>query len=620
LQAVADETPFRLATPERSARLRGERVRLMAARRNPDGSLALVTSDGLTLPWIGGEDRLRELGHEFEAPGLDPNATAGFSLAPPLAPGETAASRANNPNRSASDAVAQIPGLSQALGQAPPQTSAADRNAEAELAKDPFKEAKLRERVPEVLAKAEKEKAEKLRGGAEKKSFEVPAAPQAGTGGGGGSGRAQRIPGGDTRTSFSIQKGADPASLAGVGEAIEKSTASNREALEAQADAKEEMAAHETSLLEQQTREQEQRVQALRGRIAAARTTIDDKEAELANERQKLAVAEQDPHHFWAGKSTGAKILAVIGAIAGGFTSGLKGGPNQFIEHLKGVMAEDMALHREKLAARQKNNNVRAGELDRLREKMDPDLAEKELEARQLALVGAKMRRFALNTANPATRAAMIAEADKFEADAKTRWAGLSQELGDRIVEQYQNIPDQFVGGGGPAAKESDVHQYAADLEKAGLGDAEGRLGELNDLIQAIPEGGEIPTFDTRNILSRATRNVLDKVGGQGTGAAALDSPAERQAAAKLNAWQAAARNQISGASLTEGEKADFARSVDGVTTREGAQAIQEALQRKILRRKAAIRAGIKPEAVQTYEERKKGYDLPGRPGSLRSE
>lgn len=589
------------------------------AHRTADGGIELETSDGIRLPWQLGEKRLADMGIELPPlAGIDKKATADnpFSFAsgykptapggsaPPIAGLDDVLRRGTGQKTDVASSPIRLPQGSTLPTESQESVDASDRAAK------------------KTIDKAREERggeAKKLRGGGELKSLQLESEPQQRGGGGGGS-RGQFIPGGDQRVAYSIQKGADPRDLGELKESIDDSVSADTQLANVQTDQRLDMERFKSAQLDDEIKYQEEKLVEGRARIQQIRNVQAERQAEIDAEREKVAALEQDPHNYWASKSTGTKVLSFIAAVVAGAASGYNGRPNEVLARLDRLIAEDMAEHKGRIAARKSGAKLKQDELDKLMEREDPDIAEREVEARKYARTAAMLEKFGLDTGNPAVIAQNRALAAQIRQAAAEKWTAIDADRGDRITEQWQYRPGQYAGGGAPAAKESDVHQYAADLEKAGLGDAEGRLGELNDLIQAIPEGGEIPTFDTRNILSRGTRNVLDKIGGQGTGAKALDSPAERQAAAKLNAWQAAARNEISGASLTEGEKADFARSVDGVTTREGAQAIQEALQRKIHRRKAGIRAGIKPEAVEVYEGRKQYYDLPRRPSSTRAE
>lgn len=464
--------------------------------RGPDGSLRLQTSDGLNLPWALGEDSLANLGYEIPA------------LPPP--PGRTAlvgdsdqseGGRGNVPG-TRTDVPREVPGAGGAGGAPGTQDQGGGVGAPAAP--------EMRRAEPEATerAPAPEQGANLSRFGAEKKS--VSGVP-------GGQGAAEgppaprftRIKGGDQRAGFNVQRGVDPETLEGVGESLGRATRSEITARDYEADRDAAIRNYQANQLESQIQDQRQKVDAGRARIQGIRQEQSDRQAEIDNERQKIASLEQDPHNYWAGQSTGAKIIAAIGALASGALQGLKGGPNQFMEHMKGVIADDLAAHRARINARKEGANLKQIEADKLYERMDPDLAERELEARELAISAAMVRQFAMKTGDPAIIARMQADADKLEADAKLRWAGISQEMGDRVVENWRYIPDQVIQTGGaraPKKPENLVrlpggqYMFARDSTQARTAQqkivANSRLAELSQRADALTNsvGQRVPT------------------------------------------------------------------------------------------------------------------------------
>lgn len=566
----------------------------MPVVRRPDGMLAFQTSDGLTVPM--GERPLRELG--LELPGLDPAATAM----------NNEGGSGNVPDQR-SDVPAEVPGAGGTGNRTQNQGGGVGAaNAPEMTPREPPTEPEL----------AKPKEGKSLRGGGTVEEIDVPE----------GTERAparqslQRIPGGDVRTGYSRQVGANPEDIDELRGAIGKAGESERRSVEADAEFEHGMRQKEAQLLGEEIAAQRQSLDATKWKRAQAEEHIRNEQEEINAERAKVESLEQAPHSYWAGQNTFAKIAAFIGAGLGGALQGLKGGDNQFLTRLDRIIADDKAERAAKLQARRRGFTVRQDRLDKFAEKYGPEVADREIEARQRLLVASMMRKHAADTGSQALMMKMGAQADAIEAKAREAMARVDVELGDKIVEQIQNIPDRYVGGG-PVAKEGDVHQYGRDLEAAGLGESEGEIGEIRDLIGALPgeDDEELPTIETRNIVSRGIRSAADTVAGRGAGSTVMmDSPEERKAVASVERIKGRIRHKLSGAAVSPQEQAKLEDQLDRINTRGGLTNFVSELERKTERRKAGVRAGIRPEAVQTYEERKRAYDLPSRPKGLQGE
>jgi hypothetical protein len=213
-------------------------------------------------------------------------------------------------------------------------------------------------------------------------------------------------------------------------------------------------------------------------------------------------------------------------------------------------------------------------------------------------------QKFAAGTRNAEIIAASNARVEALKAEVAKIRAENDMKLGDQITERHMMTADRVVGGA-PSVNENDVQALAKAREAAGLGASEGDKGELADLMSELPEG-ELPTAESRNILSRGARGALDLVAGQGTGAQAFDSPAERAASSKFERVMNAYKSKYLGAARSDAELEDFARGFANVRTKEGLKQYVQSLDRQIARRDAGVKAGFKPEVVQTYEERKR--------------
>lgn len=565
----------------------------MAVLRRPDGSLAFQTSDGLTVPM--GERALRELG--LELPGLDPAATA-----------MNGEGGSGNVPEQRLDAPQETPGAGGTSGRSQDQGGGVGAPGAPEMAKA----------EPRPADEAPKPPGGGLRGGGKVEQLDLRQE-------GGGSEappqrqRLQKIPGGDVRTGYTRKVGASDEDVTATKEAIGRAGESERKLVETEADFEASQRAREAELLSEEIAAQRQSLDATRWKRQQAEERIRSEQEELNGERDKVAALEQDPYNYWSGKSTFSKVMAFLGAAAGGLLAGMQGGENQFLTRLDKIIADDKAERAAKVKARKSGYQVRQDALDKFAEKHDPAIAEREIEARQRLLSAAMMRQHANRTGNQLLMAKMGAMADKVEANARQNMAQVDQELGDQIVEQVQNIPDRYVGGV-PAAKEADLHQLSQDEERAGIGATEAEDGEFRDLISDMPQSGEIPTRNTRNIVSRGVRSAADTLGGTGSGSALLDTEAERIAAAKFTRAQNILKHKALGAAQSDKELAGYNEGIDLENTVEGLKRKNAELDRALARRKAGIRAGSKPEVVQEYERRKDIYSPRSRPEGARRE
>lgn len=438
----------------------------------------LVFEDGTRFPWLLGEDRLADAGVEIPRP--DPLATGPSALADnsfrmpgrvedrfnavapdPTAmdPREVAARQGNDAGSHGArpSAIHGYQGVSKPTEEKNRQLAEDARtlverkskvsDAEAERLQADFDKRSADAGV--IVPPGGTSKSETSRFGQEEgeaPDFGNQQGGQAGAGVGGGG--IRKIPGGLRLEGFTRQVGASPEDMTALRESTEQATRSASDQAVEESLQQIQQNRFAKNELDGQIAYNQNRANEIRAQNATAKTLIADKTAERDTERANLQQAQQDPHRFWADKSTGAKIGAAIGMILAGI-----GGNQNAGKMFDDAIASDMAQHREKLAMRERGVNLMDDELTKLREKLDPDLAERELEGRMYLLSAAKLERNALATGDPAILAKARADIDRLRQQGTLLVTQNDREYGDRVTETVRNVPDQYVGTGARGLK-----------------------------------------------------------------------------------------------------------------------------------------------------------------------
>lgn len=448
----------------------------MATRAERRGDqLRFRTSDGLDLPWPYEEDLLRDLGAEF--PAAPEGRTAQLSGVGPLAPGSA-------PFRMDLDAEKQRADVErskelqarQGMGgegrtqrvdplrgysAVPKPQEEKTRELGREASELGDKKSKVSDAEADRLQAAHDARLKKegitieadrkpetgapgqgLRGGAERENIALGPAGAGMSPGVGGGGRPRRIPGGLRLEGMQVQKGAKPELVAGLQDANERATASEKTAIGAEAQQELEMATVAAQEADDFIGAQKSRVDNLRAQRHEAEAQISREQAVRDHERAQLLEDEQAPRDFWAEKSTGTKILAAIGALMAGI-----GNRENPLKPITDAIQEDKAAHRARLASREKGVGYISDKIEALHQRLGTELSLEEIEARESIIAAATIRRFALKTGNPAIIARANAQADKIELAGREKSALVDKELNDRVVETIRNVPDQYVGG-----------------------------------------------------------------------------------------------------------------------------------------------------------------------------
>lgn len=397
-----------------------------------------------------------------------------------------------------------------------------------------------------------------------------------------------------------------------------------------------------------QIREEQLAIAEQKRRNAEMARQYQERQMAIDREREEVKALKVDPGKWWADQPGWAQVLAGIAILAGGVNAGIKGGENEALKAINGAIDRNIQTQREQIALRREGLRDQENELERLtRIYGTPEAAEAELRDRSRLLVqsigqktlvdaGAQDAAFALQqqlsawdderVAGQQQLAAALADGvrqDMLRAEVASAApiAGLLEQpevekLGGEMARQ--DLKPKGTGGG--PVKDDALRAIATDIEKAGLGESEGKLGAVEDLISELPGDGELPTYSTRNIASKAVRDIADKVAGTGSGAELMDTDAERSAVAKVEQIKGELRHELSGAAVNDSEMKLLEAQLDRINTAVGLKSFAGDLRRRIQRRKAGILAGHDPAAVQEYYRRKKAYNVAGRPSSFRAE
>ncbi len=233
--------------------------------------------------------------------------------------------------------------------------------------------------------------------------------------------------------------------------------------------------------VEEQIRREEQAI-ALQARNAEISRRKEEAAANLLaldaehDEIQKLKV---NPNQFWDGLGTGGKIMAAIGMIAGGINSGMRGGPNQAAEFIYRAIRDDINGQREKIDARRQGFNIRETRLEKRAAQLggDLELADRELEANQLALVSAIGKKHAAESGLANINPELMLTFAKMDEEAANMRMENAAKYSAKVQESFAFIPDRTVQVGGAPVK-PEVRE-----RKVELGD--GRFGYARSNAQA---------------------------------------------------------------------------------------------------------------------------------------
>lgn len=268
--------------------------------------------------------------------------------------------------------------------------------------------------------------------------------------------RTRKIPGGDKRVAFAIQRGT---ALSGE----------ERDAIDAPYDSAVEGLQGNLRELELRQQEQQQARELMNQKRQfqidnerIRRRGIDRQIEESARTRdlaQKDAeAAAVDPNRFINNMSTTAKVFAGLGILVSGFTegyaAGLQGraaGPNQALENFMQLWRDDNERQQiEYEQAKDKADLANNRYAEKLQLYGDPESAKKALEADELALSQSILMSKMQGTQDLAARQNIQMAIAGIEEKKQAINTELDMLEKDKATEQWQNIPDQYITTGGP--------------------------------------------------------------------------------------------------------------------------------------------------------------------------
>lgn len=318
-----------------------------------------------------------------------------------------------------------------------------------------------------------------------------------------------------------------------------------------------------------------------RQRIADLQKAADERADEAAS------VKPRTHEQVWRGKSTVARIGAVISMALGGYLQGSgrtrsNPGWDMISKMIDDDVQDDVAAYE-----RAETRATKAqGAYDRaLSVYGDPELAMLDVRRRKLAnahaMIQAQSQIKGLDASTQDRLAQLGAAAEQATLDATQ---AMYDTIADKVTKQeiaYTSAP----AGGGGGRDVASVYAKAAQLKKNkaivdGTEAPDVKPSDLKDVNQSdaslaavdkmLKQYGEadIPGLGEPNVVSRGVRSVADWAAGSGSGSKLLDSPEERrnkQATANL---VAGVIQSISGAGVSNEERANLNEMIRGARTK----------------------------------------------------
>jgi hypothetical protein len=469
----------------------------MAYAPRPDGLNDLILDDGTRIASPLPIAQLEEMGHRPiepmpQGPGLDPNATAEFDAAhiqgmlnapqqPMQQPGY-----GPPPPPSALDAsggykiVGEMPSVN---GKERPQFQAGIQQLQAEAPQTQKSTAPKRNLVP--LGGA----------GYAQPGAGVPGyAPQ----------RVTKIKGGDMRASFTRVPGQEVPqdvkddALNEDAEDVELSAdviATQREELRMK---------RESQLLEQQKmldRQQAQR-QHVDQQIAGKQSLIDQRDREIEKTRPQSVQDVIDDRGF-LGRIGAALIMAV-----GGYNAGLTGGPNQGYQMVRESIMDEVASQRAAYEdAKERGETARNDYARAISMYGTPEAASLDMEMRRIGVAEKVLENRASKIQDQEYLQQAGQVANQLRAQrAETKMKLLELEKGKVVQENWQYVPDRYVGSGGPPKVKKEDGERLVRMP-------DGTYKFARDATQARKLQDVVKANDRLSTLAGRLKSLTDTVG-----------------------------------------------------------------------------------------------------------
>lgn len=386
-------------------------------------------------------------------------------------------------------------------------------------------------------------------------------------------------------------------------QAAEKAEASEVSAAEAGRDAGVAEANRELSYLHTHEAYQARRQAMLEQRAEQQQSMYRASLAKLDSMTKAVQNDEIDPSLYWQKKGAAGFFMAALGNIVSGIGTGLMARAGMQAEN--GAMKAINQGIAEEIDAQKANAQLRRGKLEDQRSLLgqmaktfgDERVAEEAawmayLEKAKTQL--AEQMTLSKNDQVVARYKSAIAAIDGQIAGRREKWDQLEQ---DRItrVQHDVNAPAQYAGGAVKTDKHTDeqVTKLTEELEKAGIPQAYSQLQDIDRTIDTLGSG-DIPG------VGPIASKVPDVIAKQVYGDRAI---AGRQAVANV---KNATRKAIAGASLTENEKAELDKQLEGAHDADSLRRVVQTFRQTLSYRAKNIMSGANDNARAEYARRYK--------------
>lgn len=385
--------------------------------------------------------------------------------------------------------------------------------------------------------------------------------------------------------------------------AANKADASARDAAMWERRAGEEEADRDFSYLEQFSKRQETHANQLAERAEKQRVRY---EAQLAKLEKMTAAAEGDeidPGAFFTKHGTAGAFAAGLAYIGGAFGAALQGpgAVNQGMQAVRNSIQQEIdaqkanaSLHRQKL----EDQRTLLGQMA----KTFGDEREAEEAAWIVYLQKAKtdMAKNAAAAKTDQARAKWRAGLSILDQQLAGRFEKWDQLTKDHVVRTQHdvNAPAQYVGGAGAAPLDKtdrkEVQDIAEQMEKAGIPQAYSNLQDVDRTIDTLGNG----EIEGQSWTADKVFGVSPQLGKALYGDQAV---AGRQAMATI---KNGIRKSIAGASLTEGEKVELDKQLEGAKDAASLRRVVESARQAISHRARNIMTNGSDKARTEYSRR----------------
>lgn len=383
----------------------------------------------------------------------------------------------------------------------------------------------------------------------------------------------------------------------------EKAEGEQREAAQLGADAGIERANAEAAYLNTFAQRQQEHADSLAAQAAKRQQRMDAETAKLARIRDRIVNADVDPiEDYWNERGFASRFTAAIGVALGAFAASLNHTQNYALEALNSSIANNIAAQK----ARQANA---LGKLDAQRtflgdlqkEFGNEDMAENAAWMAYLQKAKTEMAAQAEQSKVPEIRAryaSAIADVDKEMGDRRRSWEVAAD---GKVVRESSELyhPPRVIGGPatGKKAEElnSHVHQLAKDYEEAKIPTS---LAELEDIDRSLDAFGTGPVAGYGRVGIGPLSISKESLPGT---LLSDEGVANRQAIAVI---KNKIRNKIAGASLTEKEKEELDKQLEGSGDVPSMRRVVQSFRQDLSNQQRNLEAGAPPEAVREYRQR----------------